>query len=67
MELTTTKRQRKIFKKKDGEIVLPAAQAKPGGNVILNPKQNKVAEFIRTFGANEYRWLQLGMQLNLQP
>lgn len=45
------KRVRKPVKK-------PAASVKPGSPVIMD-KKNEVAEFIRTFGVNEYRWIQL--------
>lgn len=41
----------------------PVASAKPCGEVKLNQQPNKVAEFIRTFGANEYKWLRISVQL----
>ncbi len=62
--METTKRKRKLVKKRDGEVLTPVAQAKPGGEVILTqPKQDQPrtkAEW------DVWRWLQIGMQLNLQ-
>lgn len=59
METTFTRKRRRI------KIKLPAASAKPGGEVKLMPPDEKQPRTKHEWDL--WRWLQIGVQLNLQP